>query len=322
MDNKFDRKTILLISAFSNWSKEGVQSKLLKHVYPKKMDWQAFLKVLFLTLGLGFTIAGIVFFFAYNWTSLHKFAKLGIIQFLIAGTASIVLILKNNYLSKALLTTFLAILIGVLFAVFGQIYQTGANAYDFFLNWTLSILLLVIFTQFSALWLLLLILVQTTLVFYHLQIAQNWSENFLIILQVSIVLAMYLLNTFAKPIVDKHYPNNWFKNLLALQIAILGTVAISLIILNHSQAYAIHLFVFIILIYSAGIYQVFHEKKTLNLAIIGLSLLICLCVLIIENSDLKEGTLLTLSFFIIIVVGLLSKWILYLNKLWIHESTN
>jgi uncharacterized membrane protein len=322
MDNKFDRKTILLISAFSNWSKEGIQSKLLQHVYPKKLDWQAFLKVLFLTLGLGFTIAGIVFFFAYNWTSLHKFAKLGIIQFLIAGTAFIVLILKNNYLSKALLTTFLAILIGVLFAVFGQIYQTGANAYDFFLNWTLSILLLVIFTQFSALWLLLLILVQTTLVFYHLQIAQNWSENFLIILQVSIVLAIYLLNTFAKPIVDKHCPNNWFKNLLALQIGILGTVAISLIILNHSQVYAIHLFYFIILIYSAGLYQVFHEKKTLNLAIIGLSLLICLCVLIIENSDLKESTLLTLSFFIIIVVGLLSKWILYLNKLWIHESTN
>jgi hypothetical protein len=99
-------------------------------------------------------------------------------------------------------------------------------------------------------------------------------------------------------------------------------VAISLIILNHSQVYAIHLFYFIILIYSAGLYQVFHEKKTLNLAIIGLSLLICLCVLIIENSDLKESTLLTLSFFIIIVVGLLSKWILYLNKLWIHESTN
>lgn len=322
MDNKFDRKTILLISAFSNWSKEGIQSKLLQHVYPKKMDWQALLKVLFLSLGLGFTIAGIIFFFAYNWTSLHKFAKLGIIQFLIAGTASLVLILKNNYLSKALLSTFLAILIGVLFAVFGQIYQTGANAYDFFLNWTLSIILLVIFTQFSALWLLLLILVQTTLTFYHLQIAQNWSENFVLILQVSIVLAMYLLNTFAKPLVDKHYPNNWFKNLLALQMGILGTVAISLIILNHSQAYVIHLFYFIILIYSAGLYQVFHEKKTLNLAIIGLSILICLCVLIIENSDLKEGTLLTLSFFIIVVVGLLSKWILYLNKLWIHESTN
>jgi uncharacterized membrane protein len=322
MDNKFDRNIILLISAFSNWSKEGIQEKLQNHVYPKKMDWLQFLKVLFLSLGLGFTVAGIVFFFAYNWASLHKFAKLGIIQFLIATTAFLILFLKSNYLSKALLTTFLAVLIGVLYAVFGQIYQTGANAYDFFLNWTLSILLLAIFTQFSVLWLIFILLVQTTILLYNQQVAQNWSQNIILMLHVSVFLAMYLINTFAKSFVDKHYSNNWFKHKLALAIGILGTLSISLIIVNKSHQFESLLLIYILLIYGAGIYQVFHEKKTLNLAIIGLSFIVCFCVWFVEIIDIKESSLLLLSFFIILIVGLLSKLILYLNKLWNHESIN
>ena len=42
-------------------------------------------------------------------------------------------------------------LIGTLFAVFGQIYQTGADAYDLFLGWTLFTILWAVAIRFAPL---------------------------------------------------------------------------------------------------------------------------------------------------------------------------
>ncbi|WP_315814113.1 hypothetical protein [Paraflavitalea speifideaquila] len=45
-----------------------------------------------------------------------------------------------------------AVLLGVLMAVFGQVYQTGANAYDLFLSWTIAITLWVVIANFALLY--------------------------------------------------------------------------------------------------------------------------------------------------------------------------
>lgn len=53
---------------------------------PSLQDWSRFVRILLLTLGIGFTIAGIIFFFAYNWEALPKFAKLSLTGGLIITT--------------------------------------------------------------------------------------------------------------------------------------------------------------------------------------------------------------------------------------------
>lgn len=46
-------------------------------MYADKKQWKQFLSIFLLAAGVGFTVAGIIFFFAYNWEDLPKFAKLG-----------------------------------------------------------------------------------------------------------------------------------------------------------------------------------------------------------------------------------------------------
>ena len=85
-----------------------------------------------LAVGVGFTVAGIIFFFAYNWEELPKFAKLGIVEVLLVASVLLATFTHWNKLVKQILLTEATFLIGTLFAVFGQIYQTGADAYDLF----------------------------------------------------------------------------------------------------------------------------------------------------------------------------------------------
>ena len=133
-----DRDDIRLISRHSNWTKADADQLLKNSIYPDAEAWKKFLRILFISLGVCFSVAGILFFFAYNWDDLHKFVKLGLIEGLIVLTTLIVLLTKINSTIKNIILTGTAVLIGVLFAVFGQIYQTEANSYDLFLGWTLN----------------------------------------------------------------------------------------------------------------------------------------------------------------------------------------
>ena len=96
-------------------------------LYADKKQWNQFLSVFLLAVGVGFTVAGIIFFFAYNWDELPKFAKLGIVEVLLVASVLLATFTRWNKLVKQILLTGATFLIGTLFAVFGQIYQTGAD---------------------------------------------------------------------------------------------------------------------------------------------------------------------------------------------------
>ena len=52
-------------------------------LYANKRQWNQFLSIFLLAAGIGFTVTGIIFFFAYNWDELPKFAKLGMVEVLL-----------------------------------------------------------------------------------------------------------------------------------------------------------------------------------------------------------------------------------------------
>ena len=54
--------------------------------------WLRFVQAFTLTLGSGLMLAGIIFFFAYNWELMHRFVKLGITVALILAVISIAVI--------------------------------------------------------------------------------------------------------------------------------------------------------------------------------------------------------------------------------------
>ena len=106
-------------------------------LYANKRQWNQFLSIFLLAAGIGFTVTGIIFFFAYNWDELPKFAKLGMVEVLLATSVLLAVFTRWSTLVKQVLLTGATFLTGTLFAVFGQIYQTGADAYHLFLGWTL-----------------------------------------------------------------------------------------------------------------------------------------------------------------------------------------
>jgi len=115
-------------------------------------------------------LAGIIFFFAYNWAAMGRFLKLGLIE-----TGIIVCIVASHLrgttrLSGKVLLLSASVLVGVLLAVYGQTYQTGADAFELFIGWAVLISGWVIISDFAALWLLWLILLNTGVIFYWQQV--------------------------------------------------------------------------------------------------------------------------------------------------------
>ena len=97
-----DRNDIHIISRHSNWTEEGIVKVLKEKVYSDAKSWKVFLNLLFISLGVGFTVSGIIFFFAYNWTDLHKFAKMGLMEGIIILTTSAILFPYPSFSTRGL----------------------------------------------------------------------------------------------------------------------------------------------------------------------------------------------------------------------------
>ncbi len=112
-----------------------------------------------LAFGVGQVLAGIVFFFAYNWDDLAPGTKLGLIQAgIVICALSAVVVGLRHVVGQALLVA-ATVLVGVLFAVFGQIYQTGADAWTLFALWAGLTLPWTLVSRSSAQWVVLLAVV-------------------------------------------------------------------------------------------------------------------------------------------------------------------
>lgn len=96
-------------------------------------------------------LAAIIFFYAANWWNMDTALKLGILMAALmvcaAGAA-----LSGTGFQRSCWATAGAILSGVLFAVHGQIWQTGANAWELFALWTGLALVWALLTEADSAW--------------------------------------------------------------------------------------------------------------------------------------------------------------------------
>ncbi|MGL4403836.1 MAG: DUF2157 domain-containing protein [Fusobacteriaceae bacterium] len=99
-----------------------------------------------------FFISGISFFIAYNWSGMGNMEKLSIPLSLIGAGIGGWFFLEKRERYRQVSLFFASFFTGTLFALFGQIYQTGADAYGLFLSWGLAILLFSCVEKFYPLW--------------------------------------------------------------------------------------------------------------------------------------------------------------------------
>jgi len=310
---------IYIISRHSSLTEQGADKALKENVYNNKEAWQQFLQLFFISLGIGFMVSGIVFFFAYNWADLHRFVKMGLIELLIVATTCLVLFLKINITTRNIILTGSAILVGALFAVFGQVYQTGANAYDFFLAWTLFITLWVIVSGFAPLWLLYLLLINTTFILYSRQVASNWSEvfvfTFLFIMNAAVPVTAILISRYRKTV---NIPG-WFLHTVALASITFATIGIIIGIFDDYQASFPVLILLAAIAFALGIRHGLKAKNIFYVSAIPFSLIVIGSALLIKISD-GEMMFLLVSGFIIASVTLVIKTLIDIQKKWRNEK--
>ena len=200
---------------------------------PDASRWKRFLDWVLLVLGAAFLVSGIFFFFAFNWQELHRFAKLGVLELGVVLAVGIAFWQKLERLPGKIALTAAALLVGALFAVYGQIYQTGADSYQLFLTWALLIAVWVFIGKFTPLWFVLLVLLNLTVSFYWFQVvgANNSFINVLLFLANGAALLAWEL---FKRVGVSWLTSRWTPRLIMLYIFILLVVpTIALIFISE-----------------------------------------------------------------------------------------
>ena len=136
-------------------SPEALERALhLTGVLPDEARWRRVASVMLLLLAAAFTLSGIIFFFAYNWADMHRFAKFGLIEVVMLALVGLAFYRGLDHIVGKVSLLGAAVLVGALLAVMGQEYQSGADSYALFLTWALLIGGWVAIGGFVPLWLL------------------------------------------------------------------------------------------------------------------------------------------------------------------------
>jgi uncharacterized membrane protein len=113
---------------------ERAYERARARLWPPERAWWWFDRGL-LSIGTILVLVGLVFLFAYNWAAVPKFAKFAFVEMALAG--SLIGAWSAGWTSRGGRAGLFAasIFVGIFLAVFGQVYQTGADSWELFAGW-------------------------------------------------------------------------------------------------------------------------------------------------------------------------------------------
>lgn len=158
-----------------DWSEQGriAPGKLraaleVSGALPSAAQWRRFLDRLLLWMGSVMLACSVIFFFAFNWDEMGRLAKIGLVEALIIGALVLLWKLGMERADGKATLFGAALLVGGLFALIGQTYQTGADTWELFAVWAAAILPWALLGRLAPLWVLWLALLNLTVSLYFL----------------------------------------------------------------------------------------------------------------------------------------------------------
>jgi uncharacterized membrane protein len=128
--------------------------------------WATWAGRVLLSIGAGHLLAGIVSFFAYNWADMSAAAKFATVEVaLVVAVAGAWFAGIERAVGQMLLIA-ASILVGVLLAVIGQVYDTDADEYTLFVAWAALILPWTLASRSAAHWTVWLVVLYLALSLY------------------------------------------------------------------------------------------------------------------------------------------------------------
>ncbi|MBS0290765.1 MAG: DUF2157 domain-containing protein [Proteobacteria bacterium] len=213
---------------------QHARDKSLAHFFPNP-SWGTWTMSLLTILGFTFIICGIIFFFAFNWEKMHDYTKLTIVELGLFCCFVGCLVFSLKKLSGKLLLTAASMLIGVFMAVFGQIYQTGADASSLFITWSILIFPWVFVSEFAPLWFIWIIISNLAIILFWQQ-ELTFSLNLIYFVFALLIVFngffLYLREHYSKSTV--WLQNRWSRILLAIGILLLSMIPIEMLILGQN----------------------------------------------------------------------------------------
>lgn len=144
----------------------------LAGLVPTAAGWVGLLQRLLLAFGVAYLCAGAAAFIAHNWAELHRFAKFAGIELALVMAVAVAARRGLDSVGGRASLFAAAVLVGVLLALFGQVYQTGADPYGLFLAWALFLVGWAAIGRHLGLWMLVLILANLSLIMYWTQLVR------------------------------------------------------------------------------------------------------------------------------------------------------
>lgn len=200
------------------------------------------IKNFFLSFSVIFFIAAFTSFTAFNWKIMNNFQKLAIpAGLIILGLCFFVILKEEKYKNIALF--FSCFTIGTLFAIYGQVYQTGANTWILFRNWGFFLIIPLFFTALSSIALLFIVVISLATYFY-LEFYFSVSQAFFMSTLISaFVVISYPF--FSKKL--KFEFSNFFYNSLLIPFYIIFNIAGIFLIFDNNILDIIYPFILILI---------------------------------------------------------------------------
>jgi len=269
-----------------------------------RQDWKNYIDKMFLILGILFITSGIIFFFAFNWKIIPRYFKFGsIMLFLSSGVVLYNYFGHQRFLAKLCLF-FSIMMTGVLLAVIGQVYQTGADSYVLFLLWSLFIIPWVIISDFSSIWIFWYVLVEITCMLFLSQ-HRFEMENLVYIALTNVV--FYFFFEYIRTKINDSRVNNLLSSFITFMTYFFLTIISVAYILDFKYMVKSDLLpLFTPIIYggfSYLVYKISEKKKNmvaLTIQLFSYSLLV-LAVAIRMISEINDRTFISLVFTMIIL---------------------
>ena len=279
-----------------------------------RADWQRFARYLLLGAGAGFLLSGLVFFFAYNWEGLHRFVKIGTVSAVFAGAGLFGIFAPVGRLARGVAHTAAVGLIGVLFAVLGQVYQTGADSYTLFLSWTVCALPWVALVYFAPLWAGWVMLLNVTFLTYVAQVDAPF-EHLLIngLLLFTLNLAAWLIVYF----LWRHRASfSWLPKLIAVWMAGTATLNLSIGTIDEPALPVVATIVLVGVTYVGWLVLGLRARSIFYPALVGAAALVTFIFLLLRWTQADTGTFLLAGLLALAGMTTLAHFLNRLNQRW------
>jgi len=288
---------------------------------PDRKRWVWFLDTLLLLVGVGALVSGVFFFFAFNWAGMHRYLKFGILDAAILVAVGVAFWQGLDRLSGKIALGAAGLLVGGLLAVYGQVYQTGADSYQLFLYWALLVAGWVWISKFTPMWVGWILLFNISLVTFWQQIVGDIDS--------SLFLLIFVLNCSGVVAweVGRAYGIDWIKSVWAPRILFIPAFTALLIptmILIFSSSLRLVddslLFVlFGLFIATSGLVLYAYSQRRMDLfmlTVCAFGLIIAFNTWVAIFLDLETTTLLCLSALFIAQAALVVRWLSRVSGSW------